>query len=82
MRAWPKQTLLFYLRMLYYAQTPFRADAGPEGRGMTNRKILIVDDDSELREALVEQLALHEEFESIAVDNGNQGSTGRQGRAD
>src|SRR6516165_5648403 len=38
--------------------TPFRADAGPEGRGMTNtRKILIVDDDSELREALVEQLA-------------------------
>ena len=36
---------------------------------MTNtRKILIVDDDSELREALVEQLALHEEFESIAVD--------------
>jgi DNA-binding response OmpR family regulator len=39
---------------------------------MTNtRKILIVDDDSELREALVEQLALHEEFESIAVDNGS-----------
>ena len=36
-----------------------------EGRGMTNtRKILIVDDDSELREALLEQLALHEEFES------------------
>jgi CheY-like chemotaxis protein len=29
---------------------------------MTNRKILIVDDDSELREALVEQLALHEEY--------------------
>src|SRR5262249_59910149 len=44
------------------------------GRGMTNtRKILIVDDDSELREALVEQLALHEEFESIAVDNGTKG---------
>jgi DNA-binding response OmpR family regulator len=41
---------------------------------MTNtRKILIVDDDSELREALVEQLALHEEFESIAVDNGTKG---------
>src|SRR5260370_42132625 len=48
--------------------------AGHEGRGMTNtRKILIVDDDSELREALVEQLALHEEFESIAVDNGTKG---------
>ena len=41
---------------------------------MTNtRKILIVDDDSELCEALVEQLALHEEFESIAVDNGTKG---------
>src|SRR5258708_39789964 len=41
---------------------------------MTNtRKILIVDDDSELREALVEQLALHEEFEAIAGDNGTKG---------
>src|ERR1700746_2304444 len=41
---------------------------------MTNtRKILIVDDDSELREELVEQLALCEEFESIAVDNGTKG---------
>jgi hypothetical protein len=40
-----------------FRATPFRADAGPEGRGMTNtRKILIVDDDSELREALVEQI--------------------------
>src|SRR5215475_10756852 len=37
------------------------------------RKILIVDDDSELRDALVEQLVLHEEFESIAVDNGTKG---------
>jgi CheY-like chemotaxis protein len=46
------------------------------------RKILIVDDDSELREALVEQLALHEEFESIAVDNGTKGVQNRQGRAD
>src|SRR5262249_33324034 len=41
---------------------------------MTNtRKILIVDDDAELRDALVEQLALHEEFESIAVDTGAKG---------
>jgi DNA-binding response OmpR family regulator len=41
---------------------------------MTNtRKILIVDDDSELREALVEQLALHEEFEATAVDSGAKG---------
>jgi DNA-binding response OmpR family regulator len=37
------------------------------------RKILIVDDDVELRSALVEQLALHEEFESVAVDNGTKG---------
>jgi len=37
-----------------FRATPFRANAGHEGRGMTNtRKILIVDDDSELREALV-----------------------------
>jgi len=41
---------------------------------MTNRrKILIVDDDAELRAALVEQLALHEEFESIAVESGSKG---------
>ena len=32
------------------------------------RKILIVDDDAELRDALVEQLALHDEFEAAAVD--------------
>ena len=50
---------------------------------MTNRKILIVDDDSELREALVEQLALHEEFESIAVDNGTKGvQTAKVGQID
>ena len=32
------------------------------------RKILIVDDDPEMREALTEQLSLHEEFEAIAVE--------------
>jgi DNA-binding response OmpR family regulator len=37
------------------------------------RKILIVDDDSELREALTEQLSLHEEFDAVAVENGGQG---------
>jgi DNA-binding response OmpR family regulator len=36
----------------------------------TTRKILIVDDDAELRGALLEQLALHEEFEAEAVDSG------------
>src|SRR5258707_11362088 len=41
---------------------------------MTNsRRILIVDDDAELRDALVEQLALHEEFESVAVDSATKG---------
>ena len=41
---------------------------------MTNtRKVLIVDDDAELRDAMVEQLALHEEFESVAVDSGSKG---------
>jgi DNA-binding response OmpR family regulator len=35
------------------------------------RKVLIVDDDSELREALTEQLSLHEEFEPVAVENGS-----------
>jgi DNA-binding response OmpR family regulator len=33
------------------------------------RRILLVDDDPELREALVEQLALHEEFETDAVES-------------
>ena len=34
------------------------------------RKILIVNDDSELREALKEQLSLHEEFDALAAENG------------
>jgi DNA-binding response OmpR family regulator len=37
------------------------------------RTILIVDDDAELREALVEQLALHEEFDPISADSGTKG---------
>src|ERR1700732_5617432 len=39
----------------------------------TTRKILIVDDDAELRDALLEQLALHEEFEATAVESGTKG---------
>ena len=39
------------------------------------RKILIVDDDTDLREALVEQLSLHEEFEASAVDTGAKGAS-------
>ena len=37
-------------------------------------KILIVDDDTDLRDALVEQLSLHEEFEASAVDTGAKGA--------
>jgi DNA-binding response OmpR family regulator len=37
------------------------------------RKILIVDDDNDLRDALVEQLSLHEEFEASAVETGAKG---------
>ena len=37
------------------------------------RKILIVDDDAELREALTEQLSLHEEFEAVAAESGAKG---------
>ena len=47
------------------------------------RTILIVDDDAELREALVEQLALHEEFEPISADSGTTGvQTARSAQVD
>jgi DNA-binding response OmpR family regulator len=37
------------------------------------RRILIVDDDTELREALVEQLSLHEDFDAISAESGTKG---------
>ena len=37
------------------------------------RKILIVDDDEDLRASLAEQLALHDEFETESVDSGSKG---------
>jgi DNA-binding response OmpR family regulator len=40
---------------------------------MTARKILIVDDDPDLREALVEQLALYEEFEPLQAETATEG---------
>src|SRR5215211_7656210 len=47
------------------------------------RTILIVDDDAELSNALVEQLALHEEFEAIAADNAAKGmQAARNGHVD
>ena len=47
------------------------------------RKILIVDDDTELRNALVEQLALHDEFEAVAVESGTKGvQTAKAGQID
>src|SRR6476620_10621882 len=54
------------------------------GPDMTNtRKILIVDADSELLEALVGQLALLEEFNAIAVDNGIKAvQTAKAGQVD
>jgi DNA-binding response OmpR family regulator len=47
------------------------------------RRILIVDDDAELREALVEQLSLHEEFDAIAAESGTKGvQTAKGGQVD
>jgi DNA-binding response OmpR family regulator len=47
--------------------------AAAEVRLMPNAKILVVDDDSELREAVTEQLSMHEEFEVTAVGSGREG---------
>jgi DNA-binding response OmpR family regulator len=48
------------------------SSVGPVLTMANTRKILIVDDDNELREGLVEQLSLHDEFESVAVDSGTK----------
>ncbi|MBI3436333.1 MAG: response regulator transcription factor [Proteobacteria bacterium] len=49
----------------------------------STRKILIVDDDAELREALVEQLSLHDEFDSEGVETGTKGvQAARNGQVD
>jgi DNA-binding response OmpR family regulator len=48
-----------------------------------SRKILIVDDDAELRDALREQLSLLEEFEAIVAENGSKGvEAARAGQVD
>jgi DNA-binding response OmpR family regulator len=43
------------------------------------RRILIVDDNTELREALVEQLSLHEEFDATAAESGTKGVQAAKG---
>jgi len=45
----------------------------------TPRRILIVDDDAELRDALVEQLSLHEEFEAVSADTAAKGVQAARG---
>src|SRR5882724_5918024 len=44
-------------------------------------KILIVDDDTDLRDTLVEQLSLHDEFEASAVDTGAKGASAAKANA-
>jgi DNA-binding response OmpR family regulator len=42
-------------------------------------RILIVDDDTSLREALVEQLRLHEEFDLVSAESGTKGVEAAKG---
>ncbi|MDQ0313592.1 response regulator transcription factor [Amorphus orientalis] len=50
---------------------------------MTARKILIVDDDEDLREGLAEQLALYDEFQIFTAANATAGiETAKEERAD
>ena len=50
---------------------------------MTARTILVVDDDDDLREALIEQLSLYEEFEIESADTATSGvKKAREGRID
>ncbi len=44
-----------------------------EQRMSTARKILIIDDDEDLRESLVDQLALHQEFDTVAAASASEG---------
>jgi DNA-binding response OmpR family regulator len=70
-----------YFKTKYGRQTsdfvrPVSTSAASKDVPMANaRKILIVDDDTDLRDTLVEQLSLHEEFEASAVDTGAKGAS-------
>jgi DNA-binding response OmpR family regulator len=69
--------------MLYFAQSRRAKPLENPGKMPNTRKILIVDDDPELRTALVEQLALHDEFEAVAVESGAKGvQTAKAGEID
>jgi DNA-binding response OmpR family regulator len=46
---------------------------------MSARKILIVDDDNDLREALVEQLSLYDEFETLEAETAAKGIAAAEG---
>ena len=49
----------------------------------TSKTLLIIDDDDDLREALAEQLALHEEFRTVQAATASEGlKLGREIRAD
>jgi DNA-binding response OmpR family regulator len=45
----------------------------PNAQARTAKRILMVEDDAELRGALLEQLKLHEEFEPVAAESAGQG---------
>ena len=50
---------------------------------MHKKRILLVDDDEDLRRGLAEQLALHEEFEPIEAGSATEGiDRARQGQID
>ena len=70
--------------MVLFARQAARQSDGVNSDLMPNtRKILIVDDDPELRDGLTEQLSLHEEFEAVAAENGSKGvQTAKAGQID
>lgn len=45
----------------------------PNTQAKTAKRVLMVEDDAELRGALLEQLKLHEEFEPVAAESAGQG---------
>ena len=50
-----------------------------ESRMSTARTILIIDDDEDLRETLIDQLAMHDEFATLSAESASDGRGGRRG---